>query len=131
MMAIALFGDKEANGYCPFEIRITILITAYEDDKGKRQKGYEERIAELLQKYPLGEQIIGETAKKDFIILFGNILRLRNILSSFDDFKGNEILKPIDFQDYTGTYNDLYQEFKSLKVIKTVSRMILFLKWNL
>ena len=44
--------------------------------------------------------------------MFGNILRLRNILSSFDDFKGNEILKPIDFQDYTGTYNDLYQEFK-------------------
>ena len=41
--------------------------------------GYEERIALLLQKYPLGEQIIGEQAKKDFIVSMGNILRLRKV----------------------------------------------------
>lgn len=108
--AIALFGDKEASG-------IVLLRTydeyyyGYTDDKGREQKGYEERIAELIQKYPLGEQIIGEKAKKDFIVSFGNILRLRNILSSFDDFAGNEILSPIDFQDYTGTYIDIRDEF--------------------
>lgn len=87
----------------------------YEDNKGKKQIGYEERIAMLIQKYPLGEQIIGEQAKKDFIILMGNILRLRNILSSFDKFQGNEILTERDFQDYIGTYTDLYEEFKSRK----------------
>ena len=43
----------------------------YEDEKGKKQKGYEERIAELLQKYPLGEQIVGEQAQKDFIVSMG------------------------------------------------------------
>lgn len=69
-------------------------------------------IAELLQKYPLGQPIIGEQNKKDFIVLFGNILRLRNILSAFDRFAGNEILSPIDFQDYTGTYHDVYDEIK-------------------
>ena len=74
--------------------------------------GYEERIALLLQKYPLGQQIIGEQAKKDFIVSMGNILRLRNILSSFDKFKGNEILSERDFQDYIGTYTDMYEEFK-------------------
>ena len=84
----------------------------YEDDKGKKQMGYEERIALLLQKYPLGQQIIGEQAKKDFIVSMGNILRLRNILSSFDKFKGNEILSERDFQDYIGTYTDMYEEFK-------------------
>ena len=42
----------------------------------------------------------------------GNILRLKNILSSFDKFEGNEILNERDFQDYIGTYNDLYLEFK-------------------
>ena len=87
----------------------------YEDDKGKHQKGYEERIAELIQKYPLGEQIIGEQAKKDFIVAMGNILRLKNILSSFDRFEGNEILTERDFQDYIGTYTDLYEEFKKDK----------------
>ena len=57
--AIALFGDKEANGI--------VLLKSYDDyyyggvdDKGREQKGYEERIAELLQKYPLGEPIVGE-----------------------------------------------------------------------
>ena len=109
--AIALFGDKNANGI--------VLLKSYEDyyygyvdDKGHKQKGYEERIAELLQKYPLGQQIIGEQNKKDFIVLFGNILRLRNILSAFDRFAGNELLSPIDFQDYIGTYHDIYEEIK-------------------
>lgn len=109
--AIALFGDKNATGI--------VLLKAYEDyyygyedDNGKKQIGYEERIAMLLQKYPLGVQIVGEKAEKDFIASIGNILRLRNILSSFDKFAGNEILSERDFQDYTGMYVDLYQKYK-------------------
>ena len=109
--AIALFGDKEASGIVLLK-SYEDYYYGYEDDKGKYQKGYEERIAELIQKYPLGEQIIGEQNKKDFIVAMGNILRLKNILSSFDKFEGNEILNERDFQDYIGTYNDLYLEFK-------------------
>jgi type I restriction enzyme R subunit len=114
--AIALFGDKNASG--------TVLLKSYNDyyygytdDKGKKQKGYEERIAELIQKYPLGEDLhgtylLGEKAKKDFVVLFSSILRLRNILSAFDQFAGNEILSERDFQDYTGHYTDIYEELK-------------------
>ncbi|MCI9682705.1 MAG: type I restriction endonuclease subunit R [Lachnospiraceae bacterium] len=109
--AVALFGDKEANGI--------VLLKSYEDyyygcvdEKGRRQKGYEERIAELLEQFPLGQPIAGEQNKKDFLVLFGNILRLRNILSAFDRFAGNEILSSIDFQDYTGIYHDVYEEIK-------------------
>lgn len=109
--AISLFGDKEATGIVLLK-SYEDYYYGYEDENGKKQNGYEERIAELLQKYPLGEQIIGEQNKKDFIVLFGNILRLKNILSSFDQFAGSEILLPRDFQDYTGTYNDLYDEFR-------------------
>lgn len=112
--AIALFGDKNASGIVLLK-SYEDYYYGYEDEKGRKQKGYEERIAELIQKYPLGEQIIGEQAKKDFIVSMGNILRLRNILSSFDKFEGNEILSPRDFQDYIGTYNDLYIEFKTAK----------------
>lgn len=109
--AIALFGDKNATGIVLLK-SYEDYYYGYEDDKGKKQIGYEERIAMLLQKYPLGEQIVGEQAKKEFIVAMGNILRLRNILSSFDKFKGNEILTERDFQDYIGTYTDLYEEFK-------------------
>ena len=112
--AIALFGDKDASGIVLLK-SYDDYYYGYEDEKGRKQKGYEERIAELLQKYPLGEQIIGEQAKKDFIVAMGNILRLKNILSSFDKFEGNEILSERDFQDYIGAYTDLYEEFKKDK----------------
>lgn len=109
--AIALFGDKDANGI--------VLLKSYEDyyfgctdDKGRDQPGYEDRVEELLHCFPLGQPIIGEQNEKDFIVLFGNILRLRNILSAFDRFAGNELLTPIDFQDYTGMYHDLHEKYK-------------------
>lgn len=50
-------------------------------------------IDDLTQKFPLTEpQIVGEQNQKDFIVLFGALLRMRNLLSSFDDFKGNEMI---------------------------------------
>ena len=110
--AIALFGDKDACGIVLLK-SYEDYYYGYEDEKGRRQKGYEERIAELIQKYPLGQQIMGEQNQKEFIVAVGNILRLRNILSSFDKFEGNEILSPRDFQDYIGMYTDLYEEYKS------------------
>ena len=109
--AIALFGDKNANGIVLLK-SYEDYYYGYEDENGKKKIGYEERIAMLLQKYPLGVQIVGEKAEKDFIASIGNILRLRNILSSFDKFAGNEILSERDFQDYTGMYVDLYQKYK-------------------
>ena len=109
--AIALFGDKDATGIVLLK-SYNDYYYGYTDDNGKHQKGYEERIAELIQKYPLGVQILGEKAEKDFIVSFGNILRLRNILSTFDEFEGQDILSPIDFQDYTGIYNDLYDKYR-------------------
>ena len=108
--AIALFGDKDAGG--------VVLLRTYADyyygydEGGKHQKGYEERIAELIQKYPLGERILGENAEKDFIVSFGSILRLKNILTAFDQFAGNEILRPIDYQDYTSVYLDLRDKYR-------------------
>ena len=109
--AIALFGDKDATGIVLLK-SYNDYYYGYTDENGKYQKGYEERIAELIQKYPLGVQIIGESAEKDFIVSFGNILRLRNILSTFDEFEGQDILSAIDFQDYTGIYNDLYDKYR-------------------
>ena len=69
-------------------------------------------IAELSDKFPLTEpQIIGEKNQKDFISLFGAILRMRNLLTSFDEFKGKEILSERDLQDYLGRYQDLRDEW--------------------
>ena len=123
--AIALFGDKNASGIVLMK-SYNDYYYGYDDENGKHQKGYEERIAELIQKYPLGTDILGESAKKDFIASFGNILRLRNILSTFDDFQGNEILSAIDMQDYTGIYNDLYIEFRPKVQAENIDDDIVF-----
>ena len=123
--AIALFGDKNASGIVLMK-SYNDYYYGYDDENGKHQKGYEERIAELIQKYPLGADILGKNAKKDFIVSFGNILRLRNILSTFDDFAGNEILSPIDMQDYTGIYNDLYVEFRPNAQAENIDDDIVF-----
>ena len=110
--AIALFGNKEAGG-------IVLLKTyedyynGYQDDKGREKEGYSQLIEELQSKFPLSEQITGESNKKEFVILFGNILKIKNILSAFDKFAGNEILSDREFQDYQSIYLDIYQEIRT------------------
>ncbi|WP_428050496.1 type I restriction endonuclease subunit R [Candidatus Avelusimicrobium fimicolum] len=109
--SIALFGNKDAGGI--------ILLRPFKDyyegynDGQKDIIGYKDLIAELQQKYPLGEQIIGEQAEKAFIKLYGAILRLRNILSTFDEFVENEILSARDVQDYHSIYLDLYNKYRN------------------
>ncbi|MCR5600660.1 MAG: hypothetical protein K6G33_07970 [Ruminococcus sp.] len=75
---------------------------------------YVDLIDKLLTKFPLDEpQIIGEAAQKEFISLIGAILRMRNLLVSFDEFEGNELISERDFQDYLGRYQDLHDEWKN------------------
>lgn len=110
--AVALFGDKEAGGICLLK-GYKDYYNGYVDDEGNRKVGYVDLIQELEIKYPLSEpRIIGEKAQKDFISLFGAILRMKNLLSSFDEFDGNEILTVRQMQDYLSRYNDLYEEWK-------------------
>ena len=108
--AIALFGNKDAGGIVLLKT-FDEYYSGYYDDKGHKP-GYEELINELAEQYPLGQPIVGEESQKEFIRLYGAILRLRNILTSFDDFDGKEILSERDFQDYQSVYIDMYQEFR-------------------
>jgi type I restriction enzyme R subunit len=110
--SIALFGDKEAGGVVLLK-SYNDYYYGYKDEKGKPVRGYEELIAELVQKYPIDGQIVGEQAQKEFIKLYGGILKVRNILSSFDEFAGNGILTERDIQDYHSMYIDLYNEFRN------------------
>lgn len=98
--ALALFGNKDAKGI--------VLLKPYAEYYDE----YEAQITTLQHDYPLDEVIFGEAAQKAFIKLFGSILRLKNILASFDDFAGNEILNQRVFQDYLSLYLNLYADFR-------------------
>ncbi|MCE5178585.1 MAG: type I restriction endonuclease subunit R [Porphyromonadaceae bacterium] len=110
--SIALFGDKEAGG--------VVLLKTFDEyyhgytDGKKNITGYAELVESLQENYPLDEPIVGEQNKREFIKLYGAILKVRNILSSFDEFKGREILTERDVQDYHSAYIDLYKEFRDL-----------------
>ena len=113
--AISLFGDKEAGGIVLMR-GYKDYHFGYEDRDGKYRPGYRDMIDELTAKFPLSEErITGEQRQKEFIVLFGAILRMRNLLTSFDEFAGNEILSERDFQDYLGRYQDLRDEWKNRK----------------
>lgn len=113
--AISLFGDKEAGGIVLMR-GYKDYYFGYEDADGKYHPGYQDMIEELTTKFPLTEErITGEQRQKEFIVLFGAILRMRNLLTSFDEFAGSEILSERDFQDYLGRYQDLRDEWKNRK----------------
>lgn len=113
--AISLFGDKEAGGIVLMR-GYKDYYFGYEDADGKHHPGYQDMIEELTTKFPLTEErITGEQRQKEFIVLFGAILRMRNLLTSFDEFAGSEILSERDFQDYLGRYQDLRDEWKNRK----------------
>jgi type I restriction enzyme, R subunit len=98
--ALALFGNKESAGI--------VLLRPYAEYFAE----YRDKVEILQSAFPLGQPIVGEAAQKAFIALFGSILRLRNILTSFDDFTGNEILTDREMQDYQSVYLDLYADFR-------------------
>ena len=109
--AIALFGDKEATGIVLLKDYDSYYF-GYTDAKGNDVLGYQDLIDELTEKFPVGKPIVGEQNEKDYIKLYGKILRLKNILSTFDRFAGNELLPERTFQDYQSTYIDLYQQYR-------------------
>ena len=109
--SIALFGDKEAGGLVLLKT-FEEYYNGYTDEKGKYKVGYKDLVNTLLEDYPLGTRIIGEEAEKKFIKLYGAILRATNILSTFDQFAGNEILADREVQDYHSLYLDLYDKYR-------------------
>lgn len=109
--AISLFGDKNAGGIVLMK-GFKDYYYGYEGVDGKQYPGYMDMMDDLTSKFPLSEpQIIGEQNQKDFISLFGAILRMRNLLSAFDEFAGKEMLSERDLQDYLGRYQDLRDEW--------------------
>ncbi|MEN6568466.1 MAG: type I restriction endonuclease subunit R [Rikenellaceae bacterium] len=111
--SISLFGDKDAAG--------VVLLKTYDEyyygykDKNKEFPGYAALVNELQEKFPPEEPVVGEQNQKDFIRLYGNILKVKNILSTFDSFAGNDILSQRDMQNYQSMYIDLYNEYRKKK----------------
>ncbi|EID25065.1 MULTISPECIES: type I restriction endonuclease subunit R [Streptococcus] len=95
--AIKLFGKTETAE--------VLLERSYQEymtgftEAGEEQKGYMAVVQELQEKFPDPQAIIKERDKKEFVSLFGQFLRLDNILQNYDDFMSLRALQELDISD--------------------------------
>ncbi|EAK5116210.1 type I restriction endonuclease subunit R [Campylobacter upsaliensis] len=113
--ALALFSDENAKGIV-FLRSLEEYLHGYTDEKGQKHKGYNELTKELTDKFPLEsfrQATLKQSDKKHFLALFGELLKLRNILENFDNF--SDPLNERDKQDYQSHYISTYEELRKDK----------------
>ncbi|UVD72432.1 type I restriction endonuclease subunit R [Leptospira borgpetersenii] len=106
--AITLYGDKNTKNvvleksYKEYMEGFTDLVT------GEARRGYVDVVAELQQRFPNPETIEKETDKKAFVKLFGEYLRVENILQNYDEFTSLKALQSVDMSN-----QEAVEEFKA------------------
>ncbi len=94
--AITLFGDKNTKNvvleksYKEYMEGFTDIAT------GEARRGYIDVVSELQARFPNPDEIVTEKDKKDFAKLFGEYLRVENILQNYDEFTGLQALQHLD-----------------------------------
>lgn len=97
--AITLFGDKNTKN--------VVLEKSYEEylkgftdiATGDARKGYIDIVKELKEKFPQPDDIVTEADKKAFVKIFGDYLKVENILQNYDEFTNLKELQKIDRTD--------------------------------
>lgn len=84
--AITLFGDKNTKNVV-LEKSYKEYLEGFKDtDTGEARRGYVEIVRELNEKFPDTDHLDTEEQKKEFVKLFGEYLRVENILQNYDEF---------------------------------------------
>lgn len=109
--AIALFGDKDAASIVLLK-DFKSYYEGYDAENGKHCYGYKELVEELQNQYPDGYIPMGEEEERRFITLFGSLLKSINVLQSFDQFEGQQLLTDGQMQDYQSNYLDLKDKWR-------------------
>ncbi|HVM87923.1 MAG TPA: type I restriction endonuclease subunit R [Puia sp.] len=105
--AITIFGDSNTKNvvleksYKEYLDGFTDIVT------GEARRGYVEVVKELNNKFPNPDAIVNEKDKKEFSKLFGEYLRVENILQNYDEFNNLKVFQTIDKNDH-----EAIEEFK-------------------
>lgn len=97
--AITLFGDKNTKNvvleksYKEYMEGFTDVVT------GEARRGFVDVVTELEQRFPNPDEIVLEKDKKDFVKLFGEYLRVENVLQNYDEFASLKALQGVDMSD--------------------------------
>lgn len=106
--AITLFGDKNTKNVV-LEKSYKEYMEGFTDvSTGEARRGYLDVVAELQERFPNPNELVREADKKEFATLFGEYLRVENILQNYDEFAGLKALQSLDITDPTAI-----EEFKA------------------
>ena len=97
--AITLFGDKNTKNVV-LEKSYKEYLEGFTDiATGQARRGFKDVVKDLNEKFPNPDEIVTEKDKKEFSKLFGEYLRVENILQNYDEFTNLKALKTIDVND--------------------------------
>jgi type I restriction enzyme, R subunit len=121
--AITLFGDSNTKN--------VVLEKSYEEylkgfmdiATGEARRGYVEVVKELNEKFPNVDEIIKETDKKEFSKLFGEYLRVENILQNYDEFNNLKAFQGIDINDANAIEEFKETHFVTDEVIASMQKV--------
>ncbi|MFN4788891.1 MAG: type I restriction endonuclease subunit R [Pseudanabaena sp.] len=121
--AITLFGDKNTKNvvleksYREYMGGFTDVVT------GEARRGFMEIVAELEHRFPNPDEIVLEKDKKDFAKLFGEYLRVENVLQNYDEFASLKALQQVDINDLSAVEAfkaEHYLSDEDLTVLQTI-----------
>lgn len=106
--AIKTFGDENSVNVI-LEKSYDEYIHGFTDEEtGKKFKGYIDICEEIIAKFPDPTEIVLDADKKEFVQLFGELLKAENILRNFDEFESFEkIISDRQMQDMKSVYVDI------------------------
>ena len=97
--AITLFGDKNTKNVV-LEKSYEEYMEGYTDQQtGEARRGYLEVVQELNTRFPDPDSIITEKDKKEFAKLFGEYLRVENVLQNYDEFSALKEIQTVNLDD--------------------------------
>jgi type I restriction enzyme R subunit len=107
--AITLFGDKNTKNVV-LEKSYNEYMEGFTDiTTGEARRGYLDVVAELQQRFPKPDEIVTEQDKKEFTKLFGEYLRVENVLQNYDEFVNLKALQNLDMSD-----PEVVEKFKAI-----------------
>ena len=97
--AITLFGDKNTKNVV-LEKSYKEYMEGFTDiSTGEARRGYVDVVNELNSRFPNVDDIVTEKDKKAFVKLFGEYLKIENILQNYDEFTSLKALQSVDIHD--------------------------------
>ncbi|MEA2098583.1 MAG: type I restriction endonuclease subunit R [Campylobacterota bacterium] len=129
--AITLFGDKNTKNVVLEKSYDEYMLGFTDVTSGEAKRGYKDIVEELEQKFPNPDEIEKQLDKKEFSKLFGEYLKVENVLQNYDEFSGLKVLQELDINDleaikeFKAQYYLNDEDFKKMSEIKIPNERII------